>query len=156
MLSRGVGIVTLIHELPLIAAGATPDAPAITFSAQTLTYEALAVSIDQAAAGFLQLGLLRSERVAIYLEKRFETVIATFAAARAGAVFVPINPVLKSEQVGHILIDCNVRVLVTSAERLEALVAILPRCADLRWIVVTGEAQAHAPPAAVGHFLVRP
>jgi acyl-CoA synthetase (AMP-forming)/AMP-acid ligase II len=40
---------------------------------------------------FRQLGLCRGERVALYLEKRPETVAATFGAACAGGVFVPVN-----------------------------------------------------------------
>ena len=47
------------------------------------------------AAGLVDLGLARGERVGIYLEKRFETVVASFGAAAAGCVFVPLNPVLK-------------------------------------------------------------
>jgi non-ribosomal peptide synthetase component F len=43
-------------------------------------------------SGLMGLGLQRGERVAIYLEKRFETVIASFGAPAAGAVFVPLNP----------------------------------------------------------------
>ena len=73
------------------------------------------------ASGLLQLGLARGERVAIYLEKRFETVVASFGAPAAGGVFVPLNPLLKPEQVGFILRDCDVRVLVTSPERLGQL-----------------------------------
>jgi acyl-CoA synthetase (AMP-forming)/AMP-acid ligase II len=94
------------------------------------------------------MGLARSERVAVYLDKRFETVIACFGAAAAGGVFVPVNPLLKSEQVGHILRDCNARVLVTSAERLTLLEAALGACPDLRHVIVVDEgvdAQAPAP-----------
>ena len=47
------------------------------------------------------------------------------------------NPLLKPEQVGHILRDCNVRVLVTSPERLALLAEVLGQCADLRDVVVT-------------------
>ena len=65
------------------------------------------------------LDIARGARVAVYLEKRIETVVASFGAPAHGAVFVPINPLLKAEQVGYILRDCDVRVLVTSAERLE-------------------------------------
>ena len=43
-----------------------------------------------------------------------------------GAVFVPVNPVLKAEQVAHILNDCDVRVLVTSGARLQTLTEVLP------------------------------
>ena len=50
------------------------------------------------------------------------------ASARpaAGGVFVPVNPLLKAEQVAYILRDCNVRVLVTSPERLPLLAEAWP------------------------------
>jgi acyl-CoA ligase (AMP-forming) (exosortase A-associated) len=54
-------------------------------------------------------------------------------------VFVPVNPLLKADQVGHILRDCNVRLLVTSADRLDAIAPVLKSCADLRQIVLVGE-----------------
>ena len=85
------------------------------------------------------MGFGRSERVAVYLDKRFETVIACFGAAAAGGVFVPVNPLLKSDQVGHILRDCNARVLITSAERLTLLEAALGSCPDLRHVIVVDE-----------------
>ena len=37
-----------------------------------------------------------------------------FGTSAAAGVFVPVNPVLRAKQVGHILADCDVRVLVTS------------------------------------------
>ena len=83
------------------------------------------------------LGLARSKCVAIYLEKRFETVIANFGAPRADGVFVPVNPLLKPDQVAFILQDCNVRVQVTSPERLATLKEALAQCPDLRHVVVT-------------------
>ena len=64
-------------------------------------------------------------------------MIASFGAPAAGAVFVPINPLLKPEQVAFILQDCNVRVLVTSPERLPLLKEVLVGCPDLRHVVVT-------------------
>ncbi len=82
-------------------------------------------------------GMARGERVGIYLEKRFETVIASFGCACAGVVFVPINPLLKPDQVAFIAADCDVRVLVTSPERLVLLAPVLSRFTALRHIVVT-------------------
>ena len=69
--------------------------------------------------GLGALSASRSERVAVYLEKRFEAVIACFGAAAAGCVFVPVNPLLKPKQVAYILAHCNVRVLITSDQRLK-------------------------------------
>jgi acyl-CoA synthetase (AMP-forming)/AMP-acid ligase II len=88
------------------------------------------------ASGLIELGLRRGERVAIYLEKRLETVVASFGTAAAGCVFVPLNPLLKAEQVAYIMRDCNVRALVTSGERLPLLAPALPSCHDLRHVIL--------------------
>lgn len=127
---------TLLPELISCAAERDADAPALTYGKATLNYGELQESISCFASGLMSLGLARGERVAIYLEKRFETVIASFGAPAAGGVFVPLNPLLKSEQVGYIMRDCNVRVLITSPERLTLLQETLPACHDLRHVVV--------------------
>ncbi len=137
---------TLLPELITLAAQRTPQAIALTSGTSQLSYAELSTSVGQFAAGLLGLGLARGERVAIYLEKRFETVIASFGAPAAGAVFVPVNPLLKPEQVAFILRDCNVRVLVTSPERLALMKEVLAECHDLRHVVVT-DAVAPSTPA---------
>jgi acyl-CoA synthetase (AMP-forming)/AMP-acid ligase II len=91
---------TLIHELVTTAAVRAPGAAALTDGRQTLDYATLATQVQACAAGLLALGLSRTGRVGIYLEKRFETVVASFAAPAAGGVMVPMNPLLKPEQVG--------------------------------------------------------
>jgi len=104
-----------------------------------MSYAELAHDIGRFASALSALRVGRGERVAIYLDKRRETVIASFGAPAHGAVFVPINPLLKPEQVAYILRDCGVRVLVTSNDRLPSLSAALAGCADLRHVIVTGE-----------------
>ncbi|MGH8797020.1 MAG: AMP-binding protein, partial [Caldimonas sp.] len=138
----------LLFELLAHAAERTPSAIALTHGAASLSYGALQAEVEGFAAGVLALGLQRGERVGIYLEKRFETVVASFGAPAAGAVFVPLNPLLKPEQVGHILRDCNVRVLVTSPERLALLAEELGRCPDLRSVVLAGSSKDVTPAKA--------
>jgi acyl-CoA ligase (AMP-forming) (exosortase A-associated) len=131
---------TLLHELIDVAAGRTPDRPALTWGADTISYATLAQRVEAFAASARDLGLARAARVGIYLDKRIEWVVACFGAAAAGGVFVPLNPLFKPEQVGYILRDCNVSVLVTSPERLAQLDAELRACPDLTHVVVTGSA----------------
>jgi acyl-CoA ligase (AMP-forming) (exosortase A-associated) len=128
----------LIHEFIFMSAQCTPGAEALVHGARRLDYAALAYSVRQAAEALLGAGLGRGERVAVYLEKNVENVAAMFGAAAAGGVFVPVNPLLKPEQVAYILADCNVRVLVTSADRLRLLAPTLALCPDLRLVVATG------------------
>ncbi|MBR0568599.1 acyl-CoA ligase (AMP-forming), exosortase A system-associated [Azoarcus sp. L1K30] len=128
----------LLHQLVFDAAARAPRACALTHAADSLDYENLSAQIEAFGCGLIALGLARAERVALYLDKRFETVVATFGTSAAGGVFVPVNPVLKAEQVAYILRDCNVRVLVTSPERFVAIKDTLSECHDLRHIILTG------------------
>jgi acyl-CoA ligase (AMP-forming) (exosortase A-associated) len=133
---------SLLHELIALSAARTPAAAALTSDALTLDYSQLQALVAGCASGLMNLGIGRAERVGIWLEKRVETVVASFAAAAAGAVFVPLNPLLKPEQVGYILRDCNVRVLVTSPERFALLRDVLMTCGDLQHVVLTQPAVA--------------
>ncbi|MBL8420997.1 MAG: AMP-binding protein, partial [Dechloromonas sp.] len=127
---------TLLHELISQATARSDDRNALVHDRSSLAYGELQEQLIRFSSGLMALGTQRGERVAIYLEKRFETVIASFGAPAAGAVFVPLNPLLKPEQVCYIIRDCNVRVLITSRERLALLADTLTQCHDLRHVVV--------------------
>ncbi len=137
----------LLHELIGVSAARSPSSPALSAGGEALKYGELQEAVGCFAGGLLGFGLSRAERVAVWLDKRFETVIACFAATAAGGVFVPINPLLKPDQVGYILRDCGVRVLITSPERLTLLSSVLVACPDLRAVVLTAGNVAQSLPA---------
>ncbi|MFY7863801.1 acyl-CoA ligase (AMP-forming), exosortase A system-associated [Roseateles sp.] len=138
---------SLLHELVVIAAERTPEALAVTGGGEHFSYATLQSCVQHFASGLLVGGLIRGERVGIYLEKRIETVIASFGAPAAGAVFVPINPLLKGEQVAFIMNDCDVRVLVTSPERFVAMSGHLAGCPSLRHVLLTDPISEASAPA---------
>jgi acyl-CoA ligase (AMP-forming) (exosortase A-associated) len=112
---------TQLHQIVTDMADRRGDAPALTYKGDTISYAELAARAMRFAAGLQELGLDRGDRVAIALDKRIETVVSVVGTSAAGGAFVPVNPVLKAGQVAHILRDCSVRVLVTTAQRLELL-----------------------------------
>ena len=129
---------TLTHQLLTNAAQSTPDAIAVTHKKQIWQYGVLRDQVASAAAGLVsKAALARQDRVAIFLPKQIETVVSFLATSQAGGIFVPVNPVLKAAQVGHVLIDSGARVLVTSAQRLAGLVDVLNNCSSLQTIVLT-------------------
>ncbi len=141
----------LLHHLVDSAARRYPERPALRHAASDLSYAALADTTGRVAGGLVKLGLARGERVAVYLPKQPEAVIACFATARAGGVFVPVNPQLKAAQVAHILDDSGAAVLVTSADRLRAIGPVTAGCRQLREIVVVDdEAEQVAGQAVTG------
>lgn len=145
-------MVYLLQDLIAESASRTPCAPALSHQGVDISYAALARSVAAAASALQKLGLVRGARIAVYLDKRVETVIAMFGAVAAGAVFVPVNPMLKADQVAYILKDCNVRILVTSSERLSQLSAVLAACLDLHTVIVQGGDTAL--PAIAGLYCV--
>jgi acyl-CoA ligase (AMP-forming) (exosortase A-associated) len=150
----------LLHDLVAGSAQTSPDSVALLAGTDRLTYGELAENVGRVADGLRALGVQRRDRVAIFLSKSFETVAAMFGASAAGAVFVPVNPVLKAAQVAHILRDSGARVLITSASRAAALESELSACPDLHSLVLTdaGVAQGVGPltPISWREFLDSP
>jgi len=126
----------LLPEILQATAASHSDAPAVTDRAGTLTYAQLASTVDSTAAGLANLGVCRGDRVAVWLPKRSEAVIALFGAMRAGGVAVPVNMLLKAPQVTHILRDSETKVLVTTEARFTDLMREAPDLAGLRAVVI--------------------
>ena len=88
----------MIIRLPDLAARILPNgdlgAPAPTGRTTTVPQRNRARA-REAAAGLRELGLDGGERVAVFLDKRIETIVALLACSRAGGVFVPVNPALR-------------------------------------------------------------
>ena len=142
----------LLHDLLLKSAERNPGKTAVIHKQTKLNYADLAQLVVQLAHSFLSLGMQRQDRIAIYLPKRPEGVAAMFAATASGGAFVPVNPLLKGPQVVHILRDCNVRILITSVDRVSQLRDELSHCKDLRHIIVL-DAETDAE-SSLGHINV--
>ena len=101
----------LLHQTLLETAARAPDARLLSHDMMGDASAAeFAREVAHLAAQLQRLGIKRNERVGIFLPKLPLAAYAFYAVAMAGAVFVPINPLLKRAQVTHILNDCGVRV----------------------------------------------
>ena len=96
------------------------QAVALVERERRLTYAELDSRVS-AVAGALASRVAPGDRVAVWLPKSIECVVLLFAIARAGAVMVPVNPVLKGQQVSHILADSGAALLVTHRARAAGL-----------------------------------
>ena len=99
------------------------DAPALHTREGTLSYSGLDQAVGTLAAALKARGRAPGDRVASWLPKGRMTSLLPLAAARAGLVHVPVNPLLKRMQVGHILADSGARLLITGRARLATLEA---------------------------------
>ena len=119
-----------IDHLP--ARGA-PDAPALIDRAGTLDYAGLDAAVGQLASWLVARGLAPGDRVATWLAKTRTACLMPLAAARAGLIHVPVNPLLKHRQVAHILADSGARLLIANAARLGSLEGndVPPECTTI-------------------------
>ncbi|WP_201351918.1 fatty acid--CoA ligase [Hydrogenimonas urashimensis] len=94
-----------------------PGRPALFVGNEKITYERLLKKVDTLAR-FLELSdIKKGDRVAIFMQNSKEFVISLFAITKLGAVAVPVNTFLKSEEIAYILNDCGARMLMASAEQ---------------------------------------
>lgn len=128
----------LLHELVSASADACSGGTAIVDGARRVSYGEVDASMRSFAAGLIGRGFNRQDRLAVYLPKQVEMVVSVFGTSVAGGIFVPVNPVLKAQQVSHVLRDCGARILVTDPDRLSSLQPVLDDCEDLDLIVLTG------------------
>ncbi len=130
---------TQLHHLVEEAAGSRADAFALTYQDVNVTYAQLWQELAAFGGAVRRLGFCPADRIAVYLDKRIETVAALFGTSVAGGVFVPVNPLLRPRQVGHIIRDCGARILVTSPERLATLHTELESCKSVEHVILAGQ-----------------
>lgn len=109
------------HPLDHLTLRGARDAEALVTREGVLDYAGLEDAVGALAAGLRGQGLAPGDRVASWLPKNRITSLLPLAAARAGLIHVPVNPLLKHAQVAHILADSGSRLLVTGRARLATL-----------------------------------
>jgi acyl-CoA ligase (AMP-forming) (exosortase A-associated) len=98
-----------------------PAAPALTTRESALDYAGLEAMVGTLAAALRARGLAKGDRIASWLPKNRLTSLLPLACARAGLIHVPVNPLLKRMQVGHIVGDSGASLLISGAARLATL-----------------------------------
>jgi len=97
------------------------DVTALVLREEALSYKALRTRVGQLASWLAERVPEPGARVASWAAKGELTCLLPLAAARAGLVHVPINPLLKRAQVAHILADSGAELLIATGARLESL-----------------------------------
>ncbi|MGV9231674.1 class I adenylate-forming enzyme family protein [Streptomyces nigra] len=109
---------SLVHALRRVAAE-TPDRVCLAYFDGRLTYREVDELSDSVAGHLAARGLEPGDRVAVLLQNSPHFVLAALGAWKAGAIVVPVNPMYKSAEVGHVLRDGEVTALVCSGRAWE-------------------------------------
>ncbi|MEY4736978.1 MAG: hypothetical protein RL302_1297, partial [Pseudomonadota bacterium] len=103
-----------------------PDKAAMVFFGHTVSYRELLQKAERLAACLCGLGVQKGDRVVLSMQNCPQLVIAHFAILRANAVVVPVNPMNRTEELKHFIVDPDARVAITTGD----LAAELARASD--------------------------
>ncbi|CAA9364638.1 MAG: Polyketide synthase modules and related proteins, partial [uncultured Gemmatimonadetes bacterium] len=112
-----------VHERFQGQAARTPDAVAVRFRDETLTYAEVNERANRLAHHLAGLGVGPETRVAVCLERGPHMVVAVLAVLKAGGAYVPLDPAYPAERLAFMLADAAVPVLVTQ-ESLRAALSV--------------------------------
>ncbi|WP_168200466.1 class I adenylate-forming enzyme family protein [Allokutzneria sp. NRRL B-24872] len=121
---RWVEATTLGHLLDR-RAEEHPDRVALSFPGEQATYGVLAERANLLARGLIGLGVGRGEPVGIMLSNRVDSLAALFAAAKIGAIPVPVNARFKGYELNQVVTHSGLRVLLTEPAFTELLTETL-------------------------------
>ncbi len=104
----------LLHEHVARRAAAAPDAVAVVGDDATLTWAQLDAAANRVAQAAIAAGVRPGDHVALCLERSAAFIVAVLATHKAGAAFVPLDPVYPIERQRAICDDAAVRVVLTA------------------------------------------
>nr|WP_123476665.1 non-ribosomal peptide synthetase [Pseudomonas canadensis] len=110
-----------VHQLIEAQVAQTPDAPALVFAAQRLSYADLNRRANRLAHRLIQAGVGPDVLVGLVVERSIEMVVGLLAVLKAGGAYVPLDPDYPPERLAYMLEDSGVKLLLTQSHLLEQL-----------------------------------
>ncbi len=139
---------TTIGETLSVQAKRRPEAEAVVFGSTRLTYEQLHARSQAIEEQLIELGLKKSDRVGVLYPNDPDFIPIFFAVVNIGAIVVPINPMLKSNEIAHILSDSGARAVIAHEKLKAEVVGALAQLDVLEWLIV-GTESGSLPPDTV-------
>src|SRR5690242_8223974 len=129
----------VLHELLERQAKSRPNAPALIFRGTKLSYAALQDRVEKWAAVLTARGVKAGDTYGIVMRNSPEFVVTFFALVRLGAHAVPVNFLLKADEIAFIFSDAGVVGVITQPPFLGNVLEARKRLPGLRDVVVTGD-----------------
>ncbi|MEG4280406.1 amino acid adenylation domain-containing protein [Microcoleus sp. MON1_C1] len=134
-----------IHQLFESQVERTPDAVAVVFEGQQLTYRELNVKANQLAHYLRSIGVRPEVLVGICVERSFDMIVGILGILKAGGAYVPLDPTYPHERLAFMLEDSSVPVLLTQARLVKSLPKHQARivCLDTDWEIIERQSEAN-------------
>ena len=126
----------LLHQLLGESAARYPDKVAVVFKDQNLTYAQLDSETNRLANQLIKLGVVKGDRISIYLEKSLYSIISVYGILKAGAAYVPIDPMAPVKYINYIINRCGIKFLLSFREKIKNIEKAFPEGSPVENIIV--------------------
>jgi natural product biosynthesis luciferase-like monooxygenase protein len=101
-----------VHTLIERQAARTPDAKALTFAGQTLSYAELNAQANRLARALIERGVGPDTAVGVCVERSIEMVVSVLAVLKAGSAYIPMDPAYPAQRIAYMAQDSKVRLVL--------------------------------------------
>jgi len=119
-----------------------PEKEAVRCLGKSLTYGELAKQSSSLARVLKEHGVKRGDRVGTYMNKSLETVVSLYGIMKAGAVFVPLDPLAPPVRLSLVIQDCGICCLISKSEKVSELKQILASATALESVLGLEETES--------------
>jgi amino acid adenylation domain-containing protein len=144
-----------VHELFEMQAAQTPDAVALRFQDQALTYAELNARANQLAHRLRAMGVGPDRLVGICVQRSVEMVVGLLGILKAGGAYVPLDAGYPMERLSFMMEDAGVGVLIAGSDLVERFPMHRGQtfCPDTEWDLVSGQSRSNLESAVRGENL---
>jgi amino acid adenylation domain-containing protein len=130
-----------LHALFEKQAACTPDAAAVTFANETLTYAELNARANQVAHHLQKRGAVPGQRIGLAVERSLNVVVGVLGILKSGAAYVPLDPTYPAERLAFMMEDSQMSIVLTQQKWLDELPPHDAEtvCLDREWAEIAQE-----------------
>jgi acyl-CoA synthetase (AMP-forming)/AMP-acid ligase II len=132
----------LLGEALIISARKNTNKTAVIVKNREYSYYDLKTEAEKMARHLLFAGIKRGDRVAVYMNNSWQSIVSIYGITLSGAVFLVINPQTKAGKLHYILKDSGARILITESLQKNELISTLDDSSDIEEVIITGDISA--------------
>jgi long-chain acyl-CoA synthetase len=129
----------VLGEALIFSARNWPAKTAIVIKTKEYSYSSLKVSAESVAHHLVFSGIKKGDRVAVYMNNSWQSIVAIYGITLAGAAFLVINPQTKADKLHYILKDSGAKILFSESLLNNELSGALANSTDIQEAIISGD-----------------
>jgi long-chain acyl-CoA synthetase len=129
----------LLGEALLLSASKHPSKIAVIVKTKEYTYSELKESAEKLAGHLILSGIRKGDRVAVYMNNSWQSIVSIYGITLSGAAFLVINPQTKADKLQYILIDSGARTVISESIQNNELSQALGGTTDIIELIISGD-----------------